>query len=142
MSETEQRTIRSANIQQISYLPPAGLVRPLLRSRLFELIGGKSVADNNRLIDYASSQAQARIADVEMGKGCNNDRIDFLARLVGCADKKTGWEPNIADLGTESLNMMNAGADPFSSVLAGAMFYLVHNEDTLQKATQEARQVT
>ncbi|KAI8932549.1 hypothetical protein NX059_010724 [Plenodomus lindquistii] len=120
----------------ISYLPPAFLVRPLLRTRLFEMLGGKSVADNNRLIDYASSQVQSRYADVEK-KG--DDRIDFLSHLVGTEDKKTGWRPTLADLGTEGLNMMNAGADPYSSILAAAFFYLLHNPNTLAKATKEVR---
>ncbi|CAO2649685.1 Nn.00g009770.m01.CDS01 [Neocucurbitaria sp. VM-36] len=123
----------------ISYLPPAVLVRPLLRTRLFEMIGGKSVADNNRLIDYASSQVEAQLANREVEKHAANDRIDFLSRLVGVEDKKTGWQPSSADLGTESLNMIMAGADPFSSVLVGAIFYLVHNPETLQKATTEVR---
>lgn len=113
----------------------------MLRSRLFELVGGKSVADNNRLINYASFQVQARLTDGEVEKHTADDKIDFLSRLVGVQDKKTGWQPTFADLGTESLNMINAGADPFSSVLAGAIFYLVHNPDALQKATAEVRYV-
>jgi cytochrome P450 len=115
------------------------LIRPLLRTRLFEIIGGKSVADNNRLIDYASSQVQVQQAEAEIEKGTNGNRIDFLSHLVGAEDKKTGWHPTIADLGNESLNMINAGADPFSSVLAGAIFYLVHNPACLNKLTQEVR---
>jgi cytochrome P450 len=115
------------------------LIRPLLRTRLFEMVGGKSVADNNRLIDYASSQVEVQHAEMEMDKGTNHDRIDFLSRLIGTEDKKTGWRPTIADLGNESLNMINAGADPFSSVLAGAIFYLVHNPTCLEKSIHEVR---
>jgi cytochrome P450 len=124
---------------QISYLPPAFLFRPLLRTMLFELIGGKSVADNNRLINYASSQVQVQQAELETEKGNSSNRIDFLSRLIGAEDKKTGWHATVADLGNESLNMINAGADPFSSVLAGAVFYLVHNPSCLEKVTQEVR---
>lgn len=105
------------------------------------MLGGKSVADNNRLIDYAGSQVHARNADHASEKGDEESRIDFLSRLVGVEDKKTSWHPTFADLGTESLNMMMAGADPFSSVLAGTLFYLVHNPQTLAKATQEVRYV-
>jgi cytochrome P450 len=47
--------------------------------------------------------------------------------------------PSLADLGTEGLNLILAGADPYSSVLAGAFFYLVHNPDCLRKATEEVR---
>jgi cytochrome P450 len=72
-------------------------------------------------------------------KRAESDRIDFLSRLVDAEDRKTGLRPTLADLGTESLNMINAGADPFSSVLAGAIFYFVHNPETLEKATKEVR---
>jgi cytochrome P450 len=82
---------------------------------------------------------QAQQAEIQKEKGTKGDRIDFLSRLVGAEDKKTGWHPTFADLGNESLNMINAGADPFSSVLAGAIFYLLHNPVALQKATQEVR---
>ena len=82
---------------------------------------------------------QVQQAEIDMKKFTNNNRIDFLSRLIGAEDKKTGWHPTIADLGSESLNMINAGADPFSSVLAGAIFYLLHNPTCLEKATQEVR---
>jgi cytochrome P450 len=119
----------------ISYLPLAILVRPLLRTSFFEKLVGSAMKDNNSLIDYAYSQAQARIqqsSNVEK-------RIDFLSHLVTAEDKKTGLRPTLADLGTEGLNVINAGADPYSGVLAGAFFYLVHNMEALQKATKEVR---
>lgn len=123
----------------ISYLPLAFFIRPLLRTRFFEFVGGKSVQDNNRLIDYAHRQAKVQTSEVEhviMEKG---QRVDFLSHIVNAEDKKTGLRPSLADLGTEGLNMINAGADPFSSVLAGAIFYLVHNEEALQKTIEEVR---
>ncbi|KAF2032860.1 benzoate 4-monooxygenase cytochrome P450 [Setomelanomma holmii] len=123
----------------VSYLPLAFLVRPLLRTSFFEIIGGKSVQDNNRLIDYAHSQAQTRVAELKSEKRAESGRIDFLSHIVDAEDKKTGLRPTLADLGTEGLNMINAGADPFSSVLASAIFYLVHNPTALQKATEEVR---
>ncbi|KAF2119541.1 benzoate 4-monooxygenase cytochrome P450 [Lophiotrema nucula] len=121
----------------ISYLPLAMLVRPLLRTKLFEIVGGKPVVDNNRLIDFGHEQVLAR--DVEEKAGDLSGRKDFLSRIIKNHDKKTGWQPTQADLDTESLNMMNAGADPYSSVLAGIFFYLVHNPEVLQKATSEVR---
>ncbi|KAG9193042.1 hypothetical protein G6011_03077 [Alternaria panax] len=123
----------------ISYLPPARLVRPLLRTRLFEALGGKSVTDNNRLIDYGATQVQVQQSEVRTEKDTNAQRVDFLSRLVTAGDRKTDWHPSTADLSTESLNLMNAGADPFSGVLAGAIFYLVHNPNALHRATQEVR---
>lgn len=123
---------------QVSYLPLAFLVRPLLRTSFFERIGGKSVTDNNRLIDYAHSQAHMQTSAGYEEKGLSG-RIDFLSHLVKAEDKKTGQRPTIPYLGTESLNMINAGADPFSSVLAGALFYFLHNPETLMKATEEVR---
>jgi cytochrome P450 len=119
----------------ISYLPPAILVRPLLRTRFFEKLVGSAMKDNNRLIDYAYSQAQSRIQQSSNAE----KRIDFLSHLVAAEDKKTGLRPTLADLGTEGLNVINAGADPYSGVLAGTFFYLVHNIEALQKATKEVR---
>jgi cytochrome P450 len=99
------------------------------------------VTDNNRLIDYAHSQAHMQTSAQEKG-ALQSERIDFLSHLVKAEDKKTGRRPTLPYLGTESLNMINAGADPFSSVLAGAIFYFVHNPETLRKATAEVRCVS
>lgn len=124
----------------VSYLPLAAIVRPLLRTKLFEIVGGKPVTDNNRLIAYANSQVQAQKLNNDGNeKGISSLRRDFLSGLVAAEDKKTGWHPTSADLDAESLNMINAGADPYSSVLAASLFYLVHNEHALQKATAEVR---
>jgi cytochrome P450 len=68
-----------------------------------------------------------------------SERIDFLSRLVNNEDKKTGMRPSLADLGTEGLNMINAGADPYSGVLAGIFFYLAHNPHAFQEAANEVR---
>lgn len=123
---------------QISYLPPVFLVRPLLRTRLFQLLGGKSVADNNRLIDYAASQVHLQQSEAKLTR---DTRIDALSRLISFEDKKTGQQPTPTYLITESLNLINAGSDPFSGVLAGSIFYLVHNPLVLEKATTEVRSV-
>ncbi|KAF2711840.1 cytochrome P450 [Pleomassaria siparia CBS 279.74] len=124
----------------VSYLPMAVLIRPLLRTKLFEILGGKPVVDNNRLIDYASRQVQLRSQDRKHSEhGSIPDRFDYLSRIVGAQDKKTGWRPTQADLNTETLNLINAGADPYSGSLAALIFYLVHNIGCLQKATVEVR---
>jgi cytochrome P450 len=106
---------------------------------LFERIGGKSVTDNNRLINYSHDQAKSRTSLLDTDNHSGSGRVDFMARLVDAEDKKTGMRPRLADLGTEGLNLINAGADPFSSVLAGAFFYLAHNPETLHKAITEVR---
>ena len=116
----------------------AFLVRPFLRSQLFETVGGKPVHDNNRLIDYGKAQVQARRSNEGNEKG-SKDATDFLSKLAYNEDKKTGWRPTSLDLDTESLNMIIAGADPYSQVFTGAIFYLVHNKDCLIKATVEIR---
>jgi cytochrome P450 len=72
-------------------------------------------------------------------KQAESGRIDFMWHLVDAEDKKSSLRPSLADLGTEGLNLINAGADPFSSVLAGAFFYLTHNPEALRKATEEVR---
>ncbi|KAH8721567.1 benzoate 4-monooxygenase cytochrome P450 [Phaeosphaeriaceae sp. PMI808] len=123
----------------VSHLPFAFVVRPLLRTSFFEKIGGKAVTDNNRLINYAHEQALARTSMPQTEKQVETKPVDLFSRLVDAEDKKTGLRPTLVDLGTEGLNMINAGADPFSGTLAGALFYLVHNPDALQKATEEIR---
>ena len=91
------------------------------------------------MIDYGATQVQLQQSEVEAEKDTNAQKVDFLSHLVTAKDKKTDWHPSTADLGTESLNLMNAGADPFSGVLAGAIFYLVRNQDALRGVTQEIR---
>ncbi|KAF2653489.1 cytochrome P450 [Lophiostoma macrostomum CBS 122681] len=130
----------TAFLYWVSYLPLAIIVRPLLRTKLFEVIGGKGIVDNNRLIDYAQDQVHSRKYKTESKEDLTDQpRIDFLSRIANANDRKSGWSPTSADLDTEALNMINAGADPYSGVLAGAIFYLVHNEYALQKATREVR---
>ncbi|KAF2731922.1 cytochrome P450 [Polyplosphaeria fusca] len=124
----------------VSYLPLAVLVRPLLRTKLFEIAGGKPVVDNNRLIDYANEQVKSRgIEEIQEKGASGHGRKDLLSRVIDNYDKKTGWRPTQAELDTESLNMINAGADPYSGTMAGVIFYLVHNRASLEKATAEVR---
>lgn len=95
--------------------------------------------DNNRLIDYGKDQVQARLSSDEGNEKGFRDRIDFLSKLAFNEDKKSGWRPTSLDLDTESLNMIIAGADPYSQVVTGAIFYLVHNPACLKKVTGEVR---
>lgn len=107
------------------------------------MIGGEPVRDNNRLINYGKEQVQLRLSSNEGNEKGLEDRIDFLSKLVAFdGDKKSGWYPRSLDLDTEALNMTVAGADPFSHVLAGTFFYLVHNPEYLKKASEEVRYVT
>ena len=114
-------------------------MRPFLRSQFFEVLGGRPVRDNNRLIDYGKDQVRARLSTNEGNDKGFRDRIDFLSKLAFNDDKKSGWRPAPLDLDTESLNMIIAGADPYSQVLTGAIFYLVHNPECLKKVTEEIR---
>lgn len=93
------------------------------------------------MIDYSHQQAQAHTSPSEAEKQTESKPVHFLSHLIHAQDKKTGRRPSLADLGNESLNMINAGADPYSSVLAGAFFYLLHNPETLRKATEEVRYI-
>lgn len=94
---------------------------------------------NNSLIDYAYDRIHEETTRNDLKKQSEEQRIDFLSHMVGKEDKKSGWQPSLADLGTESLNMIIAGADPFSSALVGVIFYLCHNQETLKKASTEVR---
>ena len=116
------------------------LVRPLLRTRFFEIVGGQAVTDNNRLIEFASSQVQHQSCNIrDAEKELSTYRNSLLSRLVHTLDRKTGWQPTRADLDTESLNLINAGVDPYSGALAALIFYLVNNTEALEKATTEVR---
>jgi hypothetical protein len=99
------------------------------------------VTDNNRLIDYSHSQAYVRILARDSKKQSGSARTTFMSRLANAEDKISGMRPSLGDLGNECLNMINAGADPFSSVLAGAFFYLANNLEALRQATGEVRYV-
>ena len=120
------------------------MIRPLLRTRLLEILIGSSVEYNNRLIDYANAQVDTRLANLKNGEYEKKDegtRDDFAAILAKGKDKKTGWVPSRADLDSESFNLLNAGQDPVSSALAGMMFYLAHNQDKLEILKKEIRYV-
>lgn len=120
----------------ISLLPFTALVRPLLHTKLPELIGGKAVAENVTLVNFCSKEIESRL---EGKKQVDDSRADFLSRIINTEDKKTGWRPTRADLDTEALNLVMAGADPYASIMAAVFFYLVHNETVLKRATAEVR---
>ncbi|OCK92438.1 cytochrome P450 [Cenococcum geophilum 1.58] len=61
--------------------------------------------------------------------------------LLNNIDRKTGSRPDRSELNSRSLNIINAGADPFAGVLAAAFFYLLHNQCALRKATKEIREM-
>lgn len=121
----------------VSLLPFAALVRPLLHTRLPELIGGTALADNARLVKFCSNEIGSRLEGKK--REVSSDRPDLLSRIVHGEDKKTGWRPTRADLDTEALNLVMAGADPYASIMAAAFFYLAHNKPALERATAEVR---
>lgn len=116
------------------------LVRPLLRTRLFEIVGGQAVTDNNRLIEFASSQVQTQSCNIRSAqKELSTYSDGLLSHLVNTQDRRTGWQPTRAELDTESLNFINAGVDPYSGALTALIFYLVNNTEALEKVTTEVR---
>ena len=61
------------------------------------------------------------------------DLMHYLLKI----DRETGRRPDRNELNSGSLNIINAGADPFAGVLAAVIFYLLHNQCALRKATKE-----
>jgi len=102
-------------------------------------VGGKPAQDNIRLVDHASSQAAARLANQANVEKRAVGTQDLASILAEGKDRKTGWTPTREDLNSECLNMMLAGADPYSGALAACFFYLLKNERCLQKLVDEIR---
>jgi cytochrome P450 len=105
-----------------------------------EYIGGKSVTDNIRLVNYAAEQLQFKIdqekADKEKGK---TPRKDMMHYLLNAEDQKTGTKPTPEELLADSVLYLVAGSDTVAAALAASFFYLIHNPAALARATAEVR---
>jgi cytochrome P450 len=83
---------------------------------------------------YSKAQAMERTKI-----GSDTDRKDFFYWLLQARDSETGRGFTTDELWGESNLLIIAGSDTTSTALAGAFFYLVHNETALKKATEEVR---
>jgi cytochrome P450 len=83
---------------------------------------------------YSKAQAMERTK-----LGFDTDRKDFFYWLLQARDSETGRGFTTDELWGESNLLIIAGSDTTSTALAGAFFYLVHNETALKKVTEEVR---
>lgn len=111
-----------------------------MNSKFMELIGGHSVKEYVRLVNYGLEQLKGKIAAEEAAKAEGKElRKDMMHYILNAQDPKTGMKLSEAELLAESVLFILAGADTVAISLAASFFYLVHNANTLQKATAEVR---
>ena len=105
-----------------------------------EIIGGSSVQDNVRLVNYGLEQLEAKIVAEKAAKAEGKPlRKDMMHYLLNAQDPKTGMALSKAELLADSVLFIAAGADTTATALAASFFYLLHNPGTLQKAAAEVR---
>ncbi|KAF2816759.1 benzoate 4-monooxygenase cytochrome P450 [Mytilinidion resinicola] len=122
------------------FLPGAWLLAPIMNSKLMEYVGGQSVTDNIRLVNYAATQLQFKIEQERADKEkANAPRKDMMQYLLNAEDPKTGLRPTPEELLADSVLYLAAGSDTVATSLAASFFYLVHNPLALAKATAEVR---
>ncbi|KAJ9640085.1 hypothetical protein H2199_006319 [Coniosporium tulheliwenetii] len=138
------RAIMNANkyMYWFPFLPGAWLLAPIMNSKLMEYIGGDSVTDNIRLVNYGFENLQSKIAAEKAAKAEGKEmRIDMMHHLLAAQDPKSGLKLTPAELLADSVLFISAGSDTVATAMAASFFYLTHNPSTLEKATAEVRRV-
>ena len=87
-----------------------------------------------RYMQFSKSQSTEREK-----AGMDVDRKDFFYYLLKAKDPETGQGFTERELWGESNLLIIAGSDTTSTALAGTFFYLVHNQQALDKLKQEVR---
>ncbi|KAF3480223.1 benzoate 4-monooxygenase cytochrome P450 [Arthroderma uncinatum] len=125
-------------LYNFGYLPFVRFVRPLLGSKLLEILGGKLARDGKRYVEYAARQMVLRLEDTEKNDA-DFPRKDLMHYLINAEDPQTGQGLSPTELAAESSLLMAAGSDTTSTALSGTFFYLLHSPECLEKATIEVR---
>lgn len=99
---------------------------------LNKVLFSKIYAQRMEYMAYSKTQAAERTKI-----GIDTDRKDFFYYLLNARDSETGAGFSPAELWGESNLLIIAGSDTTSTALASAFFYLVHNQDALDKVTSE-----
>ncbi|KAK2873922.1 hypothetical protein FQN49_001993 [Arthroderma sp. PD_2] len=125
-------------IYALGYLPFARLVRPLIGTKLLEVLGGKFARDGKYFLNYARHQKDLRLKATEKNDP-DYPKKDLMHFLINARDPETGQGLSHIELDAESNLLMSAGSDTTATTLAGALFYLIHFPECLEKAATEVR---
>ena len=126
---------------QLGYVPGVKFLLPFITSKFVVWLGGKEAEDNAYIIDYACEQYYARKkAEQLASEGGEQPRKDAMHYLLNSQDSKSGARPTDAELRSDALLLIGAGADTVATTISAALFYLLRYPATLQKLTSEIRE--
>lgn len=111
-----------------------------MTSKVVQWLGGKIARENALAVEYSSEQLRLRIEAEEEAKHVGTSlRKDLMHYLLNGRDTKSGYQPNMAELKTDTFLMIGAGADTVATTISTALFYFLRYPSTLQKAVSEIR---
>ncbi|KDB21455.1 hypothetical protein H109_06623 [Trichophyton interdigitale MR816] len=122
----------------LGYLPFAKFVRPLIGTKIMEILGGKLARDGQRYNRYCAEQMSKRLQATDLNDP-DYPKKDLMHYLINAKDPQTGQGLTRAELAAESNLLIAAGSDTTSTALSGAIFYLLHNPKCLEKTKTEIR---
>ena len=111
-----------------------GTYLPIHDYHVDKIIFRKIAGMRHRYMQFSKAQAAERTK-----MGMDVDRKDFFYYLLKAKDPETGKGFSTPELWGESNLLIIAGSDTTSTALTAAIFYLAHNQRTLERLTQEVR---
>ncbi|EFR01588.1 isotrichodermin C-15 hydroxylase [Nannizzia gypsea CBS 118893] len=123
-------------LYNLGYLPFVRFVRPLLGTKIMEVLGGQLARDGRRYNEYGAEQMSKRLQATEINDP-DFPKKDLMHYLINAKDPETGQGLTGGELAAESSLLIAAGSDTTSTALSGAIFYLIHNPECLEKARTE-----
>jgi cytochrome P450 len=127
---------------KLGYHPCVSVLRKLLfQTPLGDLAGGQMMRDQKRFTLFCDNAlVQFRPTQNDMDKaGDMSRRKDIFYHLFQGTDPETSQGYTQTELEAESKLLVIAGSDTSSTTLAACCFYLVRNEQVLDKLTKEIR---
>lgn len=125
---------------QLGFLPCIKAVRPLLGTRLMDLLAGHLSRNNVKYVEYANAMMARRIAaEKEKDPSSSQTRKDFMHYLINAKDPQTGKGFTTTELNADSSLMISAGSDTTAITLSAVLFYLLHYPSALEKLTTDVR---
>ena len=104
---------------------------------MMDYVVGPLATDSSKYVKYANTQMANRLEAEQ--NGSKKTRKDFMHYLINAKDPQTGRGFNTTELNSDSSLLISAGADTTAITLSATFFYLLHNPNSLDKATQEVR---